>query len=126
MGYLAAGQCVSTAAAAANLQCSAWAASFPEGFTRCRNPSVSGVGGNVATFTLDRYLVSSSSWTTQTVALDLQACDDTQAPNFPWNLSVSEGAQISAAILGVWAFAWCFRALRRALNSDGNPESEKL
>lgn len=124
MGYLAAGQCWSSAGEAANAQCSAWAASFPEGFTRCRNPSVSGVGGNVASFTLDRYLVSSNAWTTQVVSMDLQACSDLQAPNFPWNLSVSEGAQISAAILGVWALAWCLRALRRVLSSDGVPESE--
>jgi hypothetical protein len=60
----------------------------------------------------------------QDVYWQLQACDPSQAPNFPWNLSVSEGAQISAAILGVWALAWCLRALRRVLSSDGVPESE--
>lgn len=40
----------------------------------------------------------------------------------PFQLSISEGAQVSAAILGVWATAWCCKALVRALNSDGEKE----
>lgn len=37
----------------------------------------------------------------------------------PLNLSAEDGVLLSTAILGVWAVAWSFRALARALNTDG-------
>lgn len=41
------------------------------------------------------------------------------------NLSPEEGAQISSAILLVWALAWAFRALIQMLKtSDGNQPTE--
>jgi len=39
----------------------------------------------------------------------------------PWNLSLSEGGQIAAAILVVWAAAYAIRAVISVLNS-GEPE----
>ena len=40
----------------------------------------------------------------------------------PWSLSLSEGGLIAASILGVWATAFVFRMLVRAVLSDGSPE----
>lgn len=40
------------------------------------------------------------------------------------NLSPSEGAEISSAILLVWAVAWAFRALIQAIRSDGSSTQE--
>lgn len=37
----------------------------------------------------------------------------------PLNLSAEDGATLSVAILGVWAVAWSFKALVKALNVDG-------
>ena len=35
-----------------------------------------------------------------------------------WALSLADGAAIAVAILGVWAFAWSFRAIAAALRTD--------
>lgn len=41
------------------------------------------------------------------------------------NLSPAEGAQIASAILAVWAVAWAFRMLIKAVQtSDGNQPNE--
>lgn len=37
----------------------------------------------------------------------------------PLNLSAEDGLTLSVAIVGVWAVAWCVRALVHTLNSDG-------
>ena len=41
------------------------------------------------------------------------------------NLSAEEGAEISSAILLVWAVAWAFRVLVRSINSDGNSSTQE-
>jgi hypothetical protein len=41
----------------------------------------------------------------------------------PFNLSAEDGLTLSVAILGVWAVAYSFRAIGRALNTDGEPSS---
>lgn len=40
----------------------------------------------------------------------------------PLNLTPSDGAELAASILGVWAIAWALRSLARALNTDGEVE----
>lgn len=40
------------------------------------------------------------------------------------DLSPAEAAQISSAILLVWAVGWAFRALIQAIRSDGNQPTE--
>lgn len=37
----------------------------------------------------------------------------------PFNLSVEDGALLSGAIGGVWCLAWALRAIRSALDTDG-------
>ena len=37
----------------------------------------------------------------------------------PFNLSISDGALVSGAIVGTWAVAWAARQFVRALGSDG-------
>ena len=43
--------------------------------------------------------------------------------SIPWNLSLEDGAVISAAIVGIWAAAFAWRAAIRALGSDDAKES---
>lgn len=45
-------------------------------------------------------------------------------PVSPFNLSLSEGALLSAAVAAVWVTAWCIRALVRAVNVDGEFSGE--
>lgn len=42
-----------------------------------------------------------------------------------FELSPEDGAQIGFAIAGLWALAFCFRALVSALNTDSRPEREE-
>ena len=42
----------------------------------------------------------------------------------PFNLSNEDGILIAAAVSAVWIAAWCWKALIRTLNSDGDPQSE--
>jgi hypothetical protein len=37
----------------------------------------------------------------------------------PFSLSAEDGATVSIAIIGVWAVAFAFRALAKALHTDG-------
>lgn len=48
----------------------------------------------------------------------------TTATASPWNLSLSDGGLIGAAIVGVWAIGYCIRSLVRVLSSgDSQTES---
>lgn len=40
----------------------------------------------------------------------------------PFNLSYEDGAMVAGAVASVWLLAWVFRALVRALGSDGAEE----
>lgn len=42
----------------------------------------------------------------------------------PFNLSNEDGVLIAGAVATVWIAAWCFKALIRTLNSDGDPQPE--
>ncbi|WP_290901859.1 hypothetical protein [Aquabacterium sp.] len=56
-----------------------------------------------------------SSFTAEEVAaLKFQANNPS-----PFNLSISDGALVSGAIVGTWAVAWAARQFVRALGSDG-------
>lgn len=121
MGWWGAGQCFGTQVQAAESICASFNRATEAGMVVCSNPQVQPTYHG---YTVNRWTPATGSFQAQTVTIQWRTCEETAAPNFPWNLSVSEGAQISAAILGVWALAWCLRALRRALSSDGNPESE--
>jgi len=41
------------------------------------------------------------------------------------DLSPAEGAQISGAVLLVWAVGWAFRAAIKALRTDGNSSTNE-
>jgi len=43
---------------------------------------------------------------------------------FPWNMTAGEGALVGAAILGVWAVAWGFRALITTLHVHHHEEKD--
>lgn len=58
---------------------------------------------------------SNSQFTVEEVAaLKFQANNPS-----PFNLSISDGALVSGAIVGTWAVAWAARQFVRALGSDG-------
>jgi hypothetical protein len=42
----------------------------------------------------------------------------------PFNLSLSDGALVSVAVIGVWATAWAFRVLIRMIREDDPVVSE--
>jgi hypothetical protein len=42
----------------------------------------------------------------------------------PFNLSYSDGALVSSAIVAVWGAAWVFKALILTLNSDGEARND--
>jgi len=42
----------------------------------------------------------------------------------PFNLSYQDGATVAGAVASVWLLAWVFRALVRALGSDGDERGE--
>jgi len=42
-----------------------------------------------------------------------------------FDLSPAEGAQISGAVLLVWAVGWAFRAAIKALRTDGNSSTNE-
>lgn len=46
-----------------------------------------------------------------------------QANSSPWALTVEQGSQIGSAILVVWALAFVFRMVIRALNVDQNGDT---
>jgi hypothetical protein len=49
-------------------------------------------------------------------------CDpNTDFPASPWNLTLSQGAAIGAAVFLIWATAWGIKALTRAIDG-GTPE----
>jgi len=41
----------------------------------------------------------------------------------PFVLSIEDGGLVSGAIGGVWLFAWALLAVRRALDTDGDPSN---
>ena len=42
--------------------------------------------------------------------------------NNPLNLSVTDGALVSAAVVSVWGIGWAWRQLSRTLNNDGDSQ----
>lgn len=60
------------------------------------------------------------------VQLQTIATTQAQPVTITWpeifNLSVSDGATLSVAILAVWVSAFAYRTLRRVLNQDGEKE----
>lgn len=59
-----------------------------------------------------------------TQAVLLSPAEYTRWLDNPLNLSIEDGAQLSAAILGVWAVAWVARTIVRALDSDGETSTD--
>jgi hypothetical protein len=53
-----------------------------------------------------------------TTALLLSPTEFAHIAQNPFVLSLEDGAQLSAAIVGVWAVAWCVKALVLALRVD--------
>lgn len=55
----------------------------------------------------------------QFTAQEIAALKFQAANPSPFNLSISDGALVSGAIVGTWAVAWAARQFVRALGSDG-------
>lgn len=59
-----------------------------------------------------------------TAAVVLTPAEYSSLSSNPFHLSLSEGGLISGAIAGVWALAWCFKAIARTINLDGDSSKE--
>ncbi|MEK6668181.1 MAG: hypothetical protein AABZ19_05085 [Pseudomonadota bacterium] len=64
-------------------------------------------------------LVSVSQEQTPFTVEEIAALKFQAANPSPFNLSISDGALVSGAIVGTWAVAWAARQFVRALGSDG-------
>lgn len=58
-----------------------------------------------------------------TSACGLVLVSGQEANASPWALTVEQGSQIGSAILVVWALAFAFRMVIRALNVDQNGDT---
>ena len=60
--------------------------------------------------------------------VDTSACGSVlvsglEAASSPWSMTPEQGSEIGGAVLLVWALAYVFRAVARALNVDENGDS---
>lgn len=72
--------------------------------------------------------VSGSVYVVDPQPADTSACglvigSGLEAHSSPWALTLEQGSQIGGAILAVWALAFVFRMVIRALNVDENGDS---
>ena len=72
--------------------------------------------------------VSGSVYVVDPQPVDTSACglvivSGLEAHSSPWALTLEQGSQIGGAILAVWALAFVFRMVIRALNVDENGDS---
>lgn len=58
-----------------------------------------------------------------TSACGLVLVSGLEAASSPWSMTPEQGSEIGGAILLVWALAYVFRLLVRALNVDENGDS---
>jgi len=58
-----------------------------------------------------------------TAACGLVIVSGLEAHSSPWALTLEQGSQIGGAILAVWALAFVFRVIIRALNVDEKGDS---
>lgn len=58
-----------------------------------------------------------------TAACGLVLVSGQEANSSPWFLTLEQGSQVGGAILLVWALAFAFRVVIRALNVDENGDS---
>lgn len=58
-----------------------------------------------------------------TLACGLVLVSGVEAASSPWSLTLEQGSQVGGAILAVWALAFVFRVVIRALNVDQNGDS---
>lgn len=72
--------------------------------------------------------VSGSVYVVDPQPLDTSVCglvivSGLEASSSPWSLTLEQGSQVGGAILAVWALAFVFRMVIRALNVDENGDS---
>lgn len=72
--------------------------------------------------------VSGSVYVVDPQPADTSACglvivSGLEAHSSPWALTLEQGSQVGGAILAVWALAFVFRMVIRALNVDQNGDS---
>lgn len=70
------------------------------------------------------YLVAVDPQPTEVSACTLVVTSGADALNSPFALSPEQGSQVGGAILGVWAVAYVFRIVIRALSIGENPKEE--
>ena len=58
-----------------------------------------------------------------TSACGLVLVSGLEAASSPWSMTPEQGSEIGGAVLLVWALAYAFRVVARALNVDENGDS---
>ena len=129
MGYAANGFCFETPDAAAAYACGhdyplasvmVDATGHPASVVvECTSSS-----GNVLTLQRD---VNGAVDGSSTLALTAPACDETDWMTYtPFSMSATQGAEVAAAVMGVWLVGWGWRAIYSALGSrSGGSSSEE-
>jgi len=113
MGMAALGQCYATAAEAAAAVCAAYPSVMDRtGYILCT--ATSGDVLTVSTRNLSGGVTATSSW--QYVG---PACTPATFPSPPFYVSATDAALMAAAVVSVWALAFVWRALRKALDDRG-------
>lgn len=74
------------------------------------------VDGNGSVFVVDPQPVDTS-------ACGLVLVSGLEAASSPWSMTPEQGSEIGGAVLLVWALAYVFRVVARALNVDENGDS---
>jgi hypothetical protein len=131
MPAAALGKCFDTAAEAAAYMCGT---AFPKHHTEVilTSGGNSGagtiqythtcVGSTATTLSLQRSQSTVAGVAGYTHSVGFPSCDPATWPGQyePWNLSASDGALISAAVIGCWLLAWAWRGIRATLKDHDN------
>jgi hypothetical protein len=125
MGYLVHSVCYESQAMAQAAFCSNLSGVTDAGYTFCAGTYMDAGNNNIAYQLVSQRAdgtFDSHNFNSSLSDCDSKLVSEAQA-SFPFNLSASDGFLLSAAIVGVWAGAFAWRALMRTLQSDNDGES---
>lgn len=78
-----------------------------------------------AEITPDGYVHIPTAQPVDVSACTLVVASASELGSSPFAMTPEQGAQVGTAVFGLWAVAWCFRAIAHAINqSSGDLENE--
>lgn len=75
------------------------------------------VSGSTVSYSVAQRPWNSNALYSRTGSFVIPSCSEVTETSM-WEITPAQGAEIGGAILLVWAIAWVFRALSRALSTD--------